>query len=197
MRSVFQEREREVIRVIHEGEGVLTAGAAAWPGAERQVARQRYLHHLAGFDRDVADGDRGERLPLGRRDRRVIAQHLVDGPVPGSFEQGSGGLASLHQHPDAGCGRLVEGAAKDLDQPGDRRVCRGFVAGTGQVCLCDIAHQVHDGLVDAHLAGEDRHRVGQAAASNGLHRDRVQDGDRQRAPALVCFAGAEPADGGP
>ena len=57
------------------------AGAAVGPGAERQIVSQADLHDLAGLDRDITDGRTFERLPLGRCDRRVLAQHLVDGAV--------------------------------------------------------------------------------------------------------------------
>jgi hypothetical protein len=58
----------------HECQRVRAAGAAAWPGPERQAAGEPDPHHLAGVDSDVTDGGGHKRLPLDRGDRRVIAQ---------------------------------------------------------------------------------------------------------------------------
>jgi len=148
---------------VDEGEGVRAARATVGPGAERQVVGQANPHHLAGFDHEVPDGRRDQRLSPGRRDGRVLAQHLVDGAVPGPFDQNSRGLARLDEQPDAGRGRLVEDTTENCHQPVDGHVGAGSVAGTRLVGLCDVAHQVDDGIIGADRATQDRHRVRPAA----------------------------------
>jgi DNA-binding transcriptional ArsR family regulator len=175
---------------------VRATGTAAWSGTERQIVNQAYLHHLAGFDREITDCGGHERTPLGRWDRRMVAQHVLDGALPSTFDQRRGGLTRLDEHPDTGRGRLVVAAAENRDQLVNRRVGAGFVARTRLICLRDIPHQVNKGLVGAHRTAEDRHRMHGITGPQGLQGNRVQDRDRQRASALVSLSSAEPADGG-